>query len=245
MPRRSRDETRRLLLDEGSRVLLTEGFRGLDHIRLQDICDRLERRTGIRITAGSVYERIWQDQRAYQMAVIAEVLQEYDAKEVTRALAEAAATLGNESPGDPVSRSEAKQRFCRHAATGLVHGTLASPYWQIWVAVWGSVASTPELGDDRRIGSIIEAGYRHATSEIARGCHAVLESLGYRLRGELTDEQLAIALGSLTEGLALRLRYDTEDIHELTAEHETSPEAGGLPAIAFEAIVDRFYEPIP
>ena len=94
MARRSREETRRLVLDEGARWLLAEGLRGSVDIRLQDVCDRLEQRTGIRITSGSVYERIWRDQRDFQLDVMAEVLREYRVAEIVEALDVAAGAVG-------------------------------------------------------------------------------------------------------------------------------------------------------
>ncbi|MFZ4434803.1 MAG: hypothetical protein ACOYOQ_16555, partial [Microthrixaceae bacterium] len=159
MPRRSREETKHLLLDEGTRALLAEGLRGTGDIRLKDVCERLERRTGIRITAGSVYERIWDDQRDFQIEVLARALSEYDATEIVRAFASAIDEIDGVDPDDPAACSRAKSRFCRRVARELVEGILESRPWQLWVGAWGAVATTPELRDDHRVGSVIEAGY--------------------------------------------------------------------------------------
>jgi hypothetical protein len=132
------------------------------------------------------------------------------------------------------------RRFCKLAADGLVNAVLDSAHWQIWVGAWGSTASTPELRDDHRIGEVIEAGYLRSTTHLGELVYTALEKAGLTLRPGLTSYQLGVALGSLVEGLSLRLRYDRDDTNELTTSEDGEELAWGLPGICFEALVDRF-----
>lgn len=68
-----------------------------------------------------------------------------------------------------------------------------------------------------------------------------LNKAGLTLRPGLTSYQLCVALGSLVEGLSLRLRYDRDDSNELTTAEDGEEQAWGLPGVCFEALVDRFY----
>ena len=97
--RRTRAETKALLLDEGTRQLLAQGLKGTAEIRLKDVCDQLEERRGVRITPGSVYERIWADQRDFQLEVLATVLAERDLGEIDRALERAVASVDDAPAG--------------------------------------------------------------------------------------------------------------------------------------------------
>jgi hypothetical protein len=237
--RRTRAETKALLLDEGTRQLLAQGLKGTAEIRLKDVCDQLEERRGVRITPGSVYERIWADQRDFQLEVLATVLAERDLGEIDRALERAVASVDAALAG--ADRDAVVRRFCKLAADGLVNAVLDSAHWQIWVGAWGSTASTPELRDDHRIGEVIEAGYLRSTTHLGALVDSALDNAGLTLRPGLTSYQLGVALGSLVEGLSLRLRYDRDDTNELTTSEDGEDQAWGLPGVCFEALVDRFY----
>ena len=238
--RRTRANTKALLLEEGTRQLLAQGLKGTAEIRLKDVCDQLEERSGVRITPGSVYERIWTDQRDFQLEVLTAVLAERDLGEIDRALQRAFESIDEADMGeDPAA---AKRRFCKLAADGLVNAVLDSAHWQIWVGAWGSIASTPELRDDFRIGEVIEDGYLRSTTRLGEQCDNSLTRLGISLRPGLTSYQLAVALGSLVEGLSLRLRYDRDVTNELTTSENGKAQSWGLPGLCFEALVDRFYQ---
>lgn len=239
--RRTRAQTKELLLKEGTRRLLADGLNGGVDIRLKDVCDQLEVRDGIRITPGSVYERIWADQRDFQLDVLASVLAERDVSEIDRALEPAVETVRDLVVGN-FDMQVAKRRFCRLAADGLVEAVLDSAHWQIWVGAWGSIASTPRLRDDHRIGPVIEDGYLRSTTRLGDLCDAAFAGLGLSVRSGLTSYQFAVAIGSLVEGLSLRLHYDRDHTNELATSEPDQGQPWGLPAICFEALVDRFYE---
>jgi hypothetical protein len=238
--RRTRAETKALLVEEGTRQLLAQGLKGAAEVRLKDVCDRIEERSGVRITPGSVYERIWVDQRDFQLEVLATVLAERDLGEIDRALEPAIQGVDRAAAAEEPEL--AKRRFCKVAADGLVNAVLDSSHWQIWVGAWGSIASTPELRDDHRIGEVIEDGYLRSTTRLGELCNTALTRLGLSLRPGFTDYQFGVAVGSLVEGLSLRLRYDHDHTNELTISEDGEDHIWGLPGVCFEALVDRFYD---
>ena len=238
--RRTRDETRRLLLDHGSRLLLSQGMAATPDIRLKEVCETLEAATGVRITPGSVYERIWRDQRDYQLAVLAEVLGQYDAREITQALKRAGESEDFTEVVTAADRDSAKTRYCRYAAGALIEATQGSRHWQIWVAASGCIASSEELRDDQRVRAAIEAGYERATEAISTAVLLTFQDFGYVIRVGLTEHQLGVALGSLIEGLALRLRFSTGHPRELPVGDGGADNPHGLLAVSFEALIDRF-----
>ena len=73
--RLKREELRERLLAAGVELLREQGPRGgVEHVTLGAVFERVEARTGQRVTKGSVYERIWDSQRHYQLDVLAETL---------------------------------------------------------------------------------------------------------------------------------------------------------------------------
>lgn len=69
--RRSRDELRELLLDVGVELLTERNVDfSIDALGYRTVFDHLEKTRGVRVTYGSVHERIWGSQREYQLAVL-------------------------------------------------------------------------------------------------------------------------------------------------------------------------------
>ena len=69
--RRTRDETRRLVLEAAVDLVRRDGL-GAEPttITYQKVFDHLEETKGVRITRASVHERIWENQREFQFDVI-------------------------------------------------------------------------------------------------------------------------------------------------------------------------------
>ena len=103
-----------------------------------------------------------------------------------------------------------------------------------------NIHATPDFF--KIIGEVIEDGYLRSTTRLGEQCDNSLTRIGFSLRPGLTSYQLAVALGSLVEGLSLRLRYDRDVSNELTTSEDGKAQSWGLPGLCFEALVDRFYQ---
>jgi hypothetical protein len=93
--RRNREETARLVREAAVRLLARDGLRGFSNsVRLDDALAMLQDETGIRLTHGSVYGRIWDDQRDFQLDVVATAIARYDGSEIASAIVEGAGRHG-------------------------------------------------------------------------------------------------------------------------------------------------------
>ena len=88
---------------------------------------------------------------------------------------------------------------------------------------------------------MIEDGYEQATTRLGERLNAAFNEMGLDLGDGLSSYQLGVAVGSLVEGLSLRLRYDHDDTAELTISENGTTTERGLPGVCLEALVDRFY----
>src|SRR5665213_329984 len=69
--RRSREELRTTLVEEGLAILLAEGLEaGSRNLTFKRVFDRVEAKSGLRITNASVIKRIWENQADFQADVL-------------------------------------------------------------------------------------------------------------------------------------------------------------------------------
>ena len=74
--RRTRSELRELMIDAGVEVMLELlPLIGSEQLSYSAVFQHLQETKGIRVTTGSVHERLWQSQREYQLDVLREILQ--------------------------------------------------------------------------------------------------------------------------------------------------------------------------
>lgn len=72
--RRKRADLKHLVLDAGYDLAVSQGLgAGLETDTYASVFDYLERSSGVRVTRGSVHERIWNSQRDFQIEVLAKL----------------------------------------------------------------------------------------------------------------------------------------------------------------------------
>src|ERR1035441_8409306 len=65
--KQTREELRAALLEAGREILLEEGLEpGSSNLTFKRAFDRVEKKTGLRLTNASVIRRVWEDQADYQ-----------------------------------------------------------------------------------------------------------------------------------------------------------------------------------
>ncbi|MEM8924662.1 MAG: hypothetical protein AAGD35_14260 [Actinomycetota bacterium] len=151
--RRTRAETAELVRETAVRLLQANGLQGFaNSVRLDEALALLEAEQGIRLTHGSVYGRIWQDQRDFQLDVVSTALSRYDGAEIAAAM-------------DPAASSE---RFSiEEAFTRAVEAARASRPWNLWLGAHTAVVSTPERDDDERLGAALADARRQVEASVA------------------------------------------------------------------------------
>ena len=75
--RRSRGELHDILLQEGREILTDEGLEtGSSNLTFKRVFDRIEARSGDRITNASVIRRIWDNQADFQTDVLVSIAED-------------------------------------------------------------------------------------------------------------------------------------------------------------------------
>src|SRR5690349_20822238 len=192
MARHTADDTRRLILETGIRMLLERGATaGVQHIRLQEVLRSVD------LTTGAAY-RIWSDQSEFHRDLAVEMLGPRFAPPVGSAASGIRDVLAQEATLDEVVRTAAADyveyvtRMTRERDSPDAHAFVTA------LALRAAAGSWPEL--------------QHATAErhresvvaFAEFYAALLARFGRRLRSPLTIVDFTEAMAALGEGFALR-----------------------------------------
>jgi hypothetical protein len=214
---------------------------------LAAVFDRVEAATGQRITKGSVYERIWDSQRHYQLDVLGATLRTYAGREADVVASIAAEVVATADLSSAAGRRQLLGELLQRAGDAYVEALVASREWHIWIGAWGLVASGAE--DDPEFAALADAiadGYASANERFEELYRDLMALVGYRLRPGRTLHQFAVAAGALASGLAMRARYldDAETRSARPTEPSGEVETWSLLATALEALVDAWAEPV-
>jgi hypothetical protein len=162
--RRSRDETARLIREAAVGLLERDGLRGFSNsVRLDDALNVLLEDQGIRLTHGSIYGRIWVDQRDFQLDVVATTVGRYDGSDVAAAFVAALA-----SGPDEVVREDVKEMF-----GAAVEAARRSRMWNLWIGAHAAVVSTPGREDDNRLAGALAQAHDQVVSSLAGALETV------------------------------------------------------------------------
>ncbi len=170
--RRSREETAALVRAEAVDLLEERGLQGFaNSVRLDDALHRLEDRQGVRLSHGSIYGRIWVDQRDFQLDVVATTLARYDGGDVAEAVAAALDPTTGPTGRDPID--QLVRALWVGADTARV-----SRRWNLWLGALSATVSTPEQDDDERLGDALVAVRSQVESTLADTVRPWLASQG-------------------------------------------------------------------
>jgi hypothetical protein len=246
-PRQPRDETRRVLLEVGARLLFQRGLKGgAEHITLAEVFQVVEEETGRRITGASVYRRIWENQNEYQRDLLLEAASRYPAGEEEPVRTVAQDVLRDADLSSLTGRAAAMREICRVAGQRHVEVLEASRFWQIWLAIWSITVSTPALDDDLILGPALEQGHDRATQAFVEVFDDVRRRLGYEMRDPFSVQQFAVAVCALAEGITLKHRFSPDGVR--SSERPTAPDGAmqtwSLFGVGMEGLVSVFLAPL-
>ena len=176
------------------------------------IFDHLERTTGVRVTRGSVHERIWDSQRDFQLEILATVA-EWDfvsSIDDTRALIEAAVAEADLSTHD--ARAETMRFLLRIAPMRNLRESETVDKWSLWHGTVSSVLSHPT--DDESVAIVREAAttsYRKLFEAWIELYLRTAELLGYTIReipglsaDQVVEKWTSMVL-AMADGFAIRI----------------------------------------
>jgi len=246
-PRRSREELRRTLLEEGRQILIEEGLdSGSSNLTFKRVFERVELKTGVRITNASVIRRVWDNQSEFQADVLVSIAQDEARPEVGGAVDAIAAELSHLDLSTPESRQKALCEVCRIGGNASSAAIAKSTNWSLWITVIAMATATTTPEQQRRIKTALMVGYQSVVDFWNRNYAALMEILGLRLRQPWTMSQFTMAVTAYSEGCSLRQRTidDLEGMHRPTG-RDGKDQEWSLFAVGLEALVHQFFEPDP
>lgn len=244
--RRSREEMRTRLLEEGRELLLTEGLEaGSSNLTFKRVFDRVEAKTGIRITNGSVIGRIWQNQADFQADVLVTIARD-EARRAQGSGQRVISMLGALDMTTPESRARALREICRVEGNASSTAIDQATNWPLWINVVAMATTTARPDIQARIKAALADGYLSVTKFWSENFIALIGVLGLRVRHPWSMDQFSMAAIAYAEGCALRQLASghVEIMIRPTGPNEEDQE-WSLFAVGLEALVDQFLEPDP
>ncbi|MCR2763044.1 hypothetical protein NQ152_05915 [Microbacterium sp. zg.B48] len=192
MPRRTADETRRLILEAAIQMLLERGVTaGVQHIRLQEVL------RSVGLTTGAAY-RIWADQTEFHRDLAVEMVGLRFAPPVASAVGAIQDVLAADGSMHEVVRAAAQDHVTYASKFHLEPESRDSHAFITALALRTAAGAWPEL----RVASAER--HRGSVAAFADFYAALLERYGRRMRSPLTITDFTEAMAALGEGFAIR-----------------------------------------
>jgi len=245
--RRSREELRMALLEEGRETLIAEGLEaGSSNLTFKRVFQRVEDKTGMRITNASVIKRIWENQADFQADVLVTIAKDETRPEAGVAVDAISQILDTLDLSTPESRARAVLEVVRIGGNASSGAIARSTNWPLWISVTAMATATAEPDRQTRIKAALADGYRSVSKFWGESFIALMDVLGLRIRHPWNIEQFTMTVIAYSEGCSLRQR--TSDHIEMmtrpTGAHGEDQE-WSLFAVGLEALVHQFLEPDP
>ena len=246
-PRRSRDDLRNLLLAEGRAIVADEGLLAESgNLTFKRVFDRVEDRTGERITNASVIRRVWENQAEFQTDVLVSIAHDGSRPEIGGTVEALGDVLVGIDLSTTASRARAVREVCRVGGNAFTTVVTESTNWSLWVNVIAMAASAAVPEQQQRIKDAITESYDSASTFWNDTLGALATAFGLRLRAEYRLSQFVMSVTAHSEGCALRQR--TTDHIEVIS-RPTGPDGEAqewtLFAVGLEGLVHQFLEPDP
>lgn len=213
--RRSRDTTRELMMSAGAEVLLRDGISvGASTFRYADAFELLAER-GVKVTRGSVHERIWSSQEAWQLDVISETIRRKMLQR-RRIVAEAIAEHIAELPiSTKLDRELILAESCRVGALAFIDDAVAEQDQQLLPTVMAAwKASSGELPEHAALGEMLKQLLATATENLLADLNVLsvyLQMESNPCRGMTFDESVrafSVITSALSYSQTIRLGND-------------------------------------
>jgi hypothetical protein len=258
MERLARSDLRELLLDNGVALLLHDGITcGFDQLTFARVFQRVEDETGRRVTRASVYDRLWGNQEEFQWEVLARLIEQAGSfdqrtrRRIQRILDEADRTTLD-------GRRTAVRSLCQLAVQQSVIEASRRQEYRLVMAAVGYIASTEQAGPAepagdgepepphvRRVREALRTYLERETDLYLEVYNQIGAELGLRTRAPLELRQFALAIGALSDGIAMRLTYFPEYAAEVSVPPGPGDDGSGtwsLAGIGVDALVQSMLE---
>ncbi len=218
--RRKRAELKQLVLEAGLEVLIEEGLDiGVGHITYSKVFDHLEATKGVRVTRGSVHERIWDSQRDFQLDVVRNVAKWDPVASTGATLSVGEEVLAAADTSTHHGRAQALKEIARRCGrTNIEHGE-RDDLWSLWQGIIGAFSVMKNNPPEAEAASVaMQAGYREVLEAFSNWYAYIVERVGLRVvPGPFPDDttaikEFAITATALADGFTLRRTYLAEQL---------------------------------
>lgn len=203
--RRKRAELKELVLQAGFEVLVKEGLDlGVDHINYTKVFEHLEATTGVRVTRGSVHERIWDSQREFQRELVVRATEWQFEQSTAETLKAVGAIIAAADTSTNAGRQIAMREATRVGAR-LNLDSVENELWGLWQGITG--AFTVSMVESEELAPVVDAvrrSYAAISDEWVSMHGQVAEALGWHIREdlELAGGELRRVVASITTATA-------------------------------------------
>ena len=246
-PRRSRAELRQLVVDAGLAILAEDGLRMGADLTFKRVFERVEADTGIRLTNASIIRRVWADQAAFQSAIMATVVTDFDeAGQMETSLELLVPLLASFDRSTPESRWEAVLEFGRIATEVAIGSRVGHRGWELFIGVWVVSVTNPQAKEDKQLRRALTEGMDATGAAWTKLVGAIHGYLGVRVREGLTLEQHCESAAAMAAGFALRqASRDERQVHMMPTGPGGELREWTLFGIALEGLALKYLELIP
>ena len=236
-----------MLLEEGREILFEDGLEaGSSNLTFKRVFERVEKKTGVRLTNASVIRRVWENQADFQADVLVAIAKDEGRQEAEGAVRAVAVVFGGFDLSTAESRARAVQEVCRIGGAASSTAIAGSTSWSLWISVIAMATATTTPDQQRRIKAALKDGYASVSRFWSEAFTDFMELLGLQIRQPWTMAQFTMAVVAYSEGCSLRQR--TSDHIEMMI-RPTGPNGEDqewtLFAVGLEALVNQFLEPDP
>lgn len=236
-PRRSRQETRELVVAAALDLVRTHGL-GAEPttITYQKVFDHLEKTRGVRVTRASVHERLWASQEDFQVDVLLQVSRMQSG--LNNAAAVASTSLKETDGKHPLTRM---RDLARTAPDAVLNVAAADPLFYSWVGFTLSLAKDSGTNEAHRTALAQRTAREYVDTEErnAQLVRALAAAIGVAPRRDLFSDPeegygLIARMGlTLAEGATVRMRFDESELPDV--EMLTGPDGEAQTWTAFAA----------
>jgi hypothetical protein len=199
---------------------------GVDHINYTKVFDHLEETTGIRVTRGSVHERIWDSQRDFQRELVVRAAGWQFEQSTAASLEAVSAVIGAADTSTHAGRDAGLKEAIRVGTRTNLDGADEDDLWGVWQGITG--AFTASMAESEELAPVVEAvrrSYEALSDEFVALHGQITEALGWKLRDDLDlagadlRRMVASVAAALADGLGFREKFTGK----LTFEIPTGP----------------------
>lgn len=176
-----------------------ESSMGGERVNYANVFRHLEETTGVRVTYGSVHERIWDNQRDFQLDVIRTAAAELAEKTIIDMEGEAQRVLAAADLGSLEGRRQATIEVVRVLSQHNLESILASPLNRLQRSIEHRYSMLHEDNPERdEVREALLDGYRKSTARFTQTYENLLHALGLRPRRALFGDDIDMGVKALT-----------------------------------------------